>query len=171
MSGKFLLLILVIISVRCSSKERNNGLENEGAESIYLESIHDSLHSVVLVHQSDTNKWELPYPVYQFVVGDIDGNGVEDILVGVIKPTRFHSVATKRLFIFKNFEGYVRPMWLGSMMPQPLIDFWLIHNKDGFFNIITLEREKSGKMLVAEYCWQGFGLQFVQYHAREVLFR
>ena len=39
---------------------------------------------------------------------DVNADGNEDILVGVVKKNRFDSVIGKRLFIFKNYEGYVR---------------------------------------------------------------
>jgi hypothetical protein len=171
MSGKVLLPFFVVVLLLCTNCIQRVSVNSEVDSPIYLESLNDSLHKIVLVQQSDTNKWELPYPVFQFVTGDIDGDGTEDIMVGVVKPTRFHPIKAKRLFVFKNFDGYVRPMWLGSMMSQPLIDFWLIKNELGFFNIITFEREKSGKMLVAEYRWDGFGLKFLTYHLREVRFR
>ena len=35
-------------------------------------------------------KWRLPYPVYRLVTGDINGDGKDEAIVGVIKPTRFY---------------------------------------------------------------------------------
>ena len=35
-------------------------------------------------------KWKLPYPVYQLVTGDVNGDGKDEAIVGVIKPTRFY---------------------------------------------------------------------------------
>ena len=32
-------------------------------------------------------KWKLPYPVYQLATGDINGDGKDEAIVGVIKPT------------------------------------------------------------------------------------
>ena len=63
------------------------------------------------------DEWRLPYPVYQFQTGDVDGDGSEDAMVGVIKKTRFYPLG-KRLFIFKQIdakagvrrqEGRIRP--------------------------------------------------------------
>ena len=42
---------------------------------------HDSLYWL--------NDWRLPYPVYQFQTGDVDGDGRVDAMVGVVKSTRF----------------------------------------------------------------------------------
>ena len=40
---------------------------------------HDSLYWL--------NDWRLPYPVYQFQTGDVDGDGRADAMVGVVKST------------------------------------------------------------------------------------
>jgi len=132
-----------------------------------LENINDSLSFIVLLSDSLVDKWELPYPVYQFQIGDIDEDGDDDLIVGVIKTTRFDSTLAKRIFIFKNYHGYVRPMWLGSKLSKPLIDFRFYKSKDGS-RIKSIEKEKEGKYLVAEYKWRKFGLEFIQYIEREV---
>ena len=109
-----------------------------------------------------------PYPVYQFDYGDITGNGVPEIIVGVIKPTRFDPKPDKRLFIYRIAdEAYIRPLWLGSRVAQPLEDFRIIREETPT-RIRTLEREHSGNFLVAEYIWRGFGLDFKRYLKREV---
>ena len=80
-----------------------------------LKKEHDSLYWL--------NDWRLPYPVYQFQTGDVDGDGRADAMVGVVKSTRFYPEKARRLFIFKQVistaahsKGQVkaRPLWLGS---------------------------------------------------------
>lgn len=136
-------------------------------EGFSLVKVSDSLY--YLEHRIDTitDRWQLPFPVYQFQIGDIDGNGEEDALVGVVKATRFFPTSDRRLFIFKNFRGYVRPLWLGSRVGQPLEDFRFVY-VDEEPRVRTMERESSGTFLVAEYCWRSLGLSFVRYLAREV---
>nr|WP_321450966.1 hypothetical protein [uncultured Carboxylicivirga sp.] len=114
-----------------------------------------------------TNQWELPYPVYQFQIGDINNDEVDDMMVGVIKTTRFDSTMSKRLFIFQNYEGYVRPLWLGSRLGHPLVDFKYTRTDEGP-RIRSIEQEQSGNYLVAEYRWRSFGLDFTKYLEREV---
>ncbi|MES2733741.1 MAG: FG-GAP repeat protein [Bacteroidota bacterium] len=109
--------------------------------------------------------WKLNYPIYQLQHGDVNGDGIEDIAVGVIKTTRFDSIKRKRLFIFKLFDGYIRPLWLGSRVAQPLEDFRVIVQKP-FTAIRTIEKERDGSYLMAEYRWRGFGLEFQQYLQR-----
>jgi len=134
-----------------------------------LETINDTLHYIQIKTDSTINKWELPYPVYQYQIGDIDNNGVDDIMVGVIKTTRFDSNMSKRLFIFQNYDGLVRPLWLGSRLGQPLVDFQYVQENEGP-RIRSVEKEKSGNYLVAEYRWRSFGLDFTNYLKREVDF-
>ncbi len=126
----------------------------------------DSLYYLRHTNDSVIDQWELPYRVYRFEVGDVDGNGVEDALVGVIKSTRFFPTKDKRLFIFKNYKGYVRPLWLGSRVGSPLEDFRFVRIH-GEPRVRCMEREQSGSYLVSEYRWQSFGLRFVRYLQRE----
>ena len=62
-------------------------------EGFTLRKEHDSLYWL--------NDWRLPYPVYQFQTGDVDGDGRVDAMVGVVKSTRFYPEKARRLFIFK----------------------------------------------------------------------
>lgn len=151
-------------SLSCSENQPVSTISNNG---FFIEEINDKLNFLCLKNDSVTDKWELPYEVYQLEEGDVDEDGVIDALVGVIKPTRFDTTLNKRLFIFKNYKGSVRPLWLGSKMPQPLINFTYVqHNNKSI--IRTIELEKSGNYLVAEYKWRKFGLEFIKYVEREV---
>ena len=111
--------------------------------------------------------WPLPYPVYHFECADIDGDGIIDIAVGVEKATRFDTLVRKRLFLFKLVDGYIRPLWLGSRLPQPLVGFTLDRETVPAL-VRTIEQEQDGSFLVAEYRWKGFGLGFIRYIGREL---
>ena len=111
---------------------------------------HDSLYWL--------NDWRLPYPVYQFQTGDIDGDGSEDAMVGVIKATRFYPQEGRRLFIFKQINGKARPLWMGSKLGGILEDFHFIDGK-----IRALESTTDSLYVVAEYKWGGFGMAFDHY--------
>lgn len=115
--------------------------------------------------EREISEWKLNYPVFHFECADINADGNEDILVGVIKPTRYDSISRKRIFIFKLIDGYIRPLWLGSRMSQPLEDFSVV--RLGTINLLrTIEFEQNEKYLVADYKWQGFGFTFVKYVIR-----
>ena len=142
------------------------------AQKFTLQTVSDSLSWLVLTTDSTEDRWRLPYPVYQFQTGDIDGNGIEDAIVGVIKPTRFYPEPARRLFIFKNFRSKVRPMWMGSHLGGILQDFRFIDQKGGDNGqmglIRSLQTTTSGKYVVADYRWQGFGMGFERFIVKAV---
>jgi hypothetical protein len=108
---------------------------------------HDSLYWV--------GDWRLPYPVYQFQTGDVNGDGSEDAMVGVIKGTRFYPEKAHRLFIFKQVNGKVRPLWLGSKLGGILEDFRFVDGR-----IRALESTTDSLYVVSDYKWSGFGMKF-----------
>jgi len=144
-----LLFFIITISFMSNCSGNVSDKEKEEGNGITLVKKHDSLYYIQIKSDSLIDSWELKYPVYQYMIGDVDTNGKKDILVGVIKTTRFDSIKRKRLFIFKNYKGYVRPLWLGSRLGKPLVDFNFIKSENGSF-IRSIEKEKSGKLLIAE---------------------
>jgi hypothetical protein len=107
--------------------------------------------------------WRLNYPVFRFDCADITNDGIPEIAVGVIKATRFDPEVKKRLFLFKLYDTcYVRPLWLGSKLPLPLVDFNLVASCDGA-RIRTVEQEGEKRFAVAEYCWKAFGPKWLCY--------
>lgn len=107
--------------------------------------------------------WQLNYPVYRFCTGDVDGDGSTDALVGVVKATRFYPEIGHRIFIFKNYHGKVRPLWMGSRLGGILEDFRFV---DGL--VRAVERTTDGKYVVADYRWDHFGMTFHRFLARNV---
>ena len=105
-----------------------------------------------------TIPFTLNYPVYRFCTGDVDGDGSMDALVGVIKKTRFHREEGRRIFIFKQVDGKVRPLWLGSRLGAELVDFRFV---DGC--IRALETDGKGKYAVIDYQWKDFGPAFKRF--------
>jgi hypothetical protein len=157
--------LLLIIPLFCSWSCRQASENNTDRLSLLQEN--DSISYLQIETDSSVDRWKLAYPVYRFQTGDIDHNGSYEMLVGVIKSTRFDSSSAKRLFIFKNYHGLVRPLWLGSRLGQPLIDFRFVKTREGA-RIRSIELEKSGNYLVAEYKWRKFGLEFTRYVKREI---
>ena len=133
------------------------------AQDFTVERFGDSLYMLTLTTGEAVDHWRLPYPVYRMETGDVNGDGTAEALVGVIKPTRFHPEMGRRLFIFKNYEGLVRPMWLGSKLGGILQDF---HFHDGV--VRSLETNKKGEYTVAEYRWSGFGPKFERFLVKNV---
>ncbi len=107
------------------------------------------------------------YPVYHFELGDLDEDGNVDICLGVIKKTHCDSTLKKRLFFYRLDEGRVRPLWLGSKVSHELVDFRYVQKNNHSF-VRTVEKEKNGNYLVAEYKWRGFGLELAQFVSRNI---
>lgn len=124
-----------------------------------LHRTHDSLYHL--------NDFRLPYPVYRFCTGDVDGDGTTDALVGVIKNTRFHREKGRRIFIFKQVDGKPRPLWMGSKLGGILQDFRYLPPADSTLTrkgtIRSLETTTDHRYVVAEYQWEGFGLAFQRF--------
>ena len=141
-------LIILLTLVAMPSMAQTSDQQEEQGFSLRKE--HDSLYIL--------NDWLLPYPVYQFQTGDVDGDGQQDAMVGVIKGTRFYPKKGRRLFIFKRVNGKARPLWLGSKLGGILQDFKFI---DG--HIRSLETTTDSLYVVADYKWSGFGMAFDEF--------
>ena len=157
--------MLTLLLLMCTPSGRS--------QTFTLETVNDTLHYLVLTTGSQQDRWRLPYPVYQFQTGDVDGNGTVDALVGVIKKTRFHRELGRRLFILKNYRGHVRPLWMGSKLGGILQDFRYVEptgaDKAGI--IRALETTADGQYVVSDYRWDDFGLSFVRFLVKKVPYR
>jgi hypothetical protein len=78
--------------------------------------------------------------------------------VGVIKSTRYHPEVGRRIFIFKQVDGKVRPLWLGSSLGATLVDFRFVDGR-----VRALQADDHGHYAVAEYGWKDFGLIFLHF--------
>lgn len=139
------LIVLGLILATTLLAQTSEHTQTKGAFT--LKKVHDSLYWL--------NDWKLPYPVYQFQVGDVDGDGREDAMVGVVKATRFYPEKARRLFIFKLVNGKARALWMGSKLGGILEDFHYIDGK-----IRALESTTDSLYVVSDYKWSGFGMKF-----------
>lgn len=135
------------------------------AQTFRLETKSDSLHVLLLETRDAKGKvtriarWEVPYPIYRFCTGDVNGDGIEEALVGVIKSTRFFPEKGHRLFVFKNLRGNIRPLWMGSRLGGELVDFKVADGR-----LRSLEQSADGKRFaVGIYAWSRFGPAFEKY--------
>ena len=149
---RLLTLLLAVISplMAQNSKPPQNSTVIATRGNFTLRKVHDSLYWL--------NDWRLPYPVYQFQTGDVNGDGSEDAMVGVIKSTRFYPEKARRLFIFKQVNGKPRALWMGSKLGGILEDFRFVDGK-----IRALESTTDSLYVVSDYKWDRFGMAFDQF--------
>lgn len=136
------------------------------AQQFAIETVGDSLSYLVLTTDSTCDRHRLPFPVYQFCTGDVDGDGSEDALVGVVKTTRFDPVMARRLFIFKNHHGRIRALWMGSRLGGILRDFCFTDGR-----VRTLQATTDGRYAVVEHEWRSFGLGAKRFLAANVSYQ
>lgn len=146
---RLLICLLAVISplMAQNSKPPQNSTVIATRGNFTLRKVHDSLYWL--------NDWRLPYPVYQFQTGDVNGDGSEDAMVGVIKSTRFYPEKARRLFIFKQVNGKARALWMGSKLGGILEDFRFVDGK-----IRALESTTDSLFVVSDYKWDRFGMAF-----------
>lgn len=94
---------------------------------------------------------------WKLQIGDVDGDGSEDLMVGVYKKARFHPVMAKRPFIYGWDGKAIYPKWLGSRLSRPFTDFALADFGSGV-RIVAIEETKDGAKELAVYKWDGFGV-------------
>ena len=132
-----------------------------GEGVLRLVSVTDSTYSIEhVVNGKVADTWTLNYPVYRFTCGDMTGDSIPEVLVGTIKTTKYRHSKDRRLFIFHLYKGrFIRPLWLGSRVGSPLIDFEVM--TDTVPNLVhTWERNKDGDTIEILYRYKGFGLKY-----------
>ena len=142
---KTIILTLALTTGGMISLAQTTGMREDNGFTLRKEN--DSLYWL--------NDWKLPYPVYQYQTGDVDGDGHIDAIVGVIKSTRYYPEKARRIFIFKEINKKARPMWLGSKLGGILEDFRFVNGK-----IRALESTTDSLYAVSDYVWGGFGMKF-----------
>jgi len=131
---------------------------------VRLVAVNDTVNEIQhLIGDNLIDRWILNYGVYRFDCGDVTGDGIPEILVGTIKSTRYRPNKDKRLFIYHLHNGrYIRPLWLGSRVGRPLIDFKV--ERDTIPNLVhTWEHGGKGDTIQVLYRIKGFGLKFLRY--------
>lgn len=114
---------------------------------------------------SDLKPWKIDS-------GDVDGDGIDEISVGVYKKTIFHPIMAKRPFIY-NFDGErLIPKWRGSRLSRPLTNYTFYDiDKDGLDEIISIEELEDKRKVLNSYKWRGFGFEgFIEGESYDDLF-
>lgn len=161
---KFIVVFLLLISCNqaVDKEDKANVVHFEGLKGTISIEDHPTKHIQILWEDGDTVQWDLPYDIYQLKTLDFNGNGNDEILVGVVKKTRFDPQKNKRLFIFKIFEKEIRPLWMGSKVAHPLDHFTTQQINDSAY-IITREIKTNGDTLYGFYVSAPFGISWIKH--------
>jgi len=100
--------------------------------------------------------------VYNLQVCDINGDGVNDFCIGLIKPTRWNKQPHPVLHIYSHQNEKLYPLWRSSKIGKNLVDFE-IDSTANIPGIKILENPDKHVYNIALYRWKSFGLKFVQY--------
>ncbi len=157
----YILYVLIAIAAPAQAEDYSYIRSDGKAATIRLVCHEDSTCSIeYLVEGQHLSEWQLKHPVFRFCCGDITGDSIPEIAVGVVKATRYSPEERNRLFLFKLFdEELIRPLWLSSRLSHRLIDFTL--EPEG--TVATEEQQPDGTMTRVRYRIGGFGLKFVEY--------
>lgn len=161
--------MLCCVLVGCGSRQ-NSGFEAaiiNDSTTVALE-LGEPNRLSCYVEDSLTGEWPLRYPVYQYQYGDVDGDGSTDVAVGVYKRTRYDSVKRNRLFLYQIRNNAIIPLWLGTSVGHPIVDFRVYEDTTGQHLVRIVGKEQTDKYLVADFEWYGFGLSLKQYVKRDL---
>ncbi len=94
---------------------------------------------------------------WKLQIGDVDGDGSDDLMVGVYKTAHFHPIMANRPFIYSWDGKTMYPKWLGSRLSRPFSDFVLADLGSGV-RVVAVEQTRDGADELAVYKWDGFGV-------------
>lgn len=123
-----------------------------GSEVIIYRGIND-MTEVYREDFSELKPWKID-------TGDVDGDGIYEVSVGVYKETIFHQIMDKRPFIYSYRDNRLLPKWRGSRLSRPFTDYIFYDlDMDDSDEIISIEILEDGKLILNSYKWIGFGIE------------
>lgn len=99
------------------------------------------------------------YPMWSAAPADLDGDGVDEIVLGIWSRTRRHDEPEPHRAIWVvSWNGRdLVPLWRGSALARPLVDaFPADLDRDGRAELLSLE-QAGARCVLAAYAWNGFG--------------
>lgn len=129
----------------------NHLFKNGGVVEII--SLGDTFNSIYYKDLSSIKPWKIE-------IGDITGDGISEIALGIIKDTPHHKIKMKRCFIY-NLDFTERRLvarFRASRFVRPFQTFSLYDiDEDNIFEILAIEINSDKSNLISGYKWKGFG--------------
>jgi hypothetical protein len=102
----------------------------------------------------------MAYHPWSLQVADVDGDGTEEIAVGLTKATRYLPFPHRTLFIMRFDGRQIVRKWAGSTMGRPLLEFCFGPKEKGKAQtLFTLETALHGGVALSAHAWTGFGFR------------
>lgn len=120
---------------------------------IVIYSSKDELNELYRENFSELKPWKI-------ITGDVDGDNIDEVSIGVYKETIFHKVMAKRPFIYSYIDNKLQPKWRGSRLSKPIVDYTFYDiDEDTHDEIISIETLENEQMVLNSYKWRGFGFE------------
>jgi hypothetical protein len=101
------------------------------------------------------------YPMWWAQAADLDGDGVDELVLGIWSRTRRHDEPTphRTIWVLSWNGAELAPLWRGSALARPLADAFAADlDGDGRAELVALERARAGQdCVLTAYEWTGFG--------------
>jgi hypothetical protein len=162
----FHLLLLIAICVLCPRNASATpivriaaDLDHNGTTEII--ELNGNGGSALQIRHGRTLLWQgvpAAWRPWKLTVADVDGDGRSEIIVGIIKSTKFFPKPHNCLFVYGWDGKRAFPKWLGSTLSRPFTDFLFTNDGKGSGDqLLSLETALDGKKSLASYRWNGFG--------------
>lgn len=129
------------------------GDREDAGKDIIIFSLDEEIKELYRKDFSELKPWKV-------TLGDIDGNGIKEVSIGVYKEAIFHKVMDKRPFIYTYKDNNLQPVWKGSRLSKPFTDYLFFDiDGDSIDEIIAIEILEDSKKVINTYKWKGFGFE------------
>ena len=159
-------------------KTREPYSRTEAGDGGYIYHLDSGVLSIALDSGTEIWRSNADWWITDFRLGDVDGDGMQDVLFTLWKSYRFGAAKPARmenkddsvrnhLFLYTVMPGYVKEVWCSSALPRPIYSFeldpsgpvtpvssgMLLRTEEGAYQ----EDYARTESVACKYVWQGWG--------------